>query len=145
MISKAGIDFICSYEGFNAKPYFDIVGVPTIGYGSTHYSNNKRVSIDDAPITIDAAKELVKWYITTNIQPYIKTLNLKQNEYDAVCSFIYNLGISNFNSSSLKKSIINKGSKQDITANFLKWNKAGGKVVNGLTLRRQAEVKLYFL
>lgn len=71
-------------------------------------------------------------------------LNINQNQFDALVSFVYNVGSGNFLSSTLLKRIIINSNDPDIANQFMRWNKAGGKVLLGLTRRRQAESDLYF-
>lgn len=139
-ISKQGLDFIKKWEGFRYKAYQDVVGVWTIGYGSTKIGNRK-VQPTDTISEPDAVKEmeeeLEKW-----IYPHLEDLTLNQNQFDALCSFIYNLGATNFNKSTLKKKI-QAGDYVGASYEFVKWNRAGGKVVDGLTKRRTDESKLF--
>lgn len=69
---------------------------------------------------------------------------LTQNQFDALVSFTFNLGEGSLKSSTLLKKVNANPSDTTISSEFLKWNKAGGKVIDGLTKRRQAEAKLYF-
>lgn len=138
------------FEGFSAKPYPDpATGAKpyTIGYGTTAYPNGKKVTMKDDEVTVEQARAYLQDYITKNVKPTIDNFvkqELNANQMSAIASFIYNLGATNFKSSTLLK-LINKNSKDpNIAAEFMKWNKANGKVMNGLTRRRQAESELYF-
>lgn len=144
-ISDKGVEFICNFEGFSATPYQDSVNVWTIGYGTTFYKNGKLVTKDDQSITKDQAKELLKNYISTKVDNFLNRTfgSLSQEQYDALCSFAYNLGVGALNSSSLKQSIINKENCTVIADNFKKWVKAGGKTLKGLVNRRNAEANLF--
>ena len=57
--SKKGIDFICEFEGFSAKPYKDSAGIPTIGYGFTYYPNGVKVRLTDKSISVAEGKEIM--------------------------------------------------------------------------------------
>lgn len=145
-ISDEGMDLIKGFEGFRAKPYLCSAGVPTIGYGSTYYENGDKVSLEDTAISEIAAEELFK----TTLKKYERsvtnalTVSVFQYEFDALVSLCYNIGSSNFSKSTLVK-MLNEGEAPiDVADQFLRWNKAGGKVVNGLTTRREAE-RLFFL
>jgi lysozyme len=70
--------------------------------------------------------------------------DLTQSQFDALTSFCYNLGGGNLKSSTLLKKVNLNPNDPTIKAEFLKWNKAGGKVLAGLTRRREAEATLYF-
>ena len=138
------------FEGFSAKPYPDpATGAKpyTIGYGTTAYPNGKKVTMKDDEVTVEQARAYLQDYITKNVKPTIDNFvkqELNANQMSAIASFIYNLGATNFKSSTLLK-LINKNSKDpNIAAEFMKWNKANGKVMNGLTRRRQAESEIYF-
>ena len=146
-ISQKGIDFICSYEGFSSTPYPDpgTRGEPyTIGYGTTTYPNGKKVTMQDNAITVDEGK----MYIADHISHFETWLNselpnLKQGQYDALCSFIYNTGQNAFASSTLLKDIKAGCSNELITAEFNKWVHGGGHVLPGLVKRRKAEAEIY--
>lgn len=141
---------IMDFEGFVANPYFDPAtgGEPiTIGYGTTIYSNGKKVTMKDPAISITEAMNQLQFYINRIITPVIKA-NVKQplnaNQIEALESFIYNLGPTNFKSSTLLKKININPNDPSIANEFRKWNKANSKVMAGLTRRREAEAKLYF-
>lgn len=144
-ISENCIKIVTEFEGFSSKPYLDVVKVPTIGYGTTVYSDGKKVKMTDSPISKEKALLELKHHINESCIPYIKNnvkVELNQNQIDALCSFIYNVGAGNFIKSTLLKKINNKdfiGAGDE----FLKWNKASGKVFAGLTRRRESEKKLF--
>lgn len=147
-ISDQGIDFICSFEGFSAKPYPDPAthGEPyTIGYGTTHYPNGQKVTLDDPIVTEEEAKGYVANYIAEYISDKINELlpRLTQTQFDALCSFCYNLGVGSLRTSSLLSAIKANASNEEITTDFSKWDKADGRVMAGLLKRRVAEANLY--
>ncbi len=147
-ISENGISFICSFEGFSATPYPDPAsgGKPyTIGYGTTVYPNSTPVSLSDAAVTTDQAKGFLEDHVNKNISGWLSANlpGLSQNRFDALCSFIYNLGLANFEASSLLKAIRAGADNNTITTDFEKWDEAGGKVMTGLEKRRAAEAALY--
>lgn len=138
--SQAGIDLIKKYEGCKLTAYKCPAGVWTIGYGTT-----KGVK-SGMTITKEKAEELLK----SDVAPIEKQLNalkinFRQGQFDALVSFIYNLGIGSFNSSTLKKKILAGAPDSEICAEFKKWNKAGGKVLAGLTKRREEEAITWVL
>jgi lysozyme len=146
-ISAAGLQFICDMEGFRGEPYGDAgAGVATIGYGTTAYPDGTRVTIDDAKVTKETARGYLQAHIDAHITPYLnKTFaTLRQEQFDALCSLIYNIGATAFDGSSLKKAILAGAGKEEITADFCKWNKAGGKVLPGLERRRKSEAAVFF-
>lgn len=88
-------DFLISLEGFSSSPYPDSKKIPTIGIGTTHYPNGKAVQLSDQPITKQQAIDLVKSYMDT-VQVWINhhcQWNYNQNQYNAICSFLYNIGL----------------------------------------------------
>ena len=144
-ISINGLNLIISYEGFSSKPYLDVIKVPTIGYGTTKYKNGNTVKMTDSPISKETALDELKYHVEESCIPYIQKnviVDLNQNQIDALCSFIYNVGAGNF----IKSTLLKKINQKDFTGaaeEFLKWNKAGGNVVTGLTKRRNSEKNLF--
>ena len=149
-LSQNCIDMVTASEGFVAHPYVDPSsgGEPiTIGYGSTHYCDGTKVTMADAPISEADAQATLLCYMNSHALPCIQksvTSDINQNQLDALADFVYNLGCANFQVSTLLKKVNADPSDATIANEFLKWNKAGGKVMNGLTKRRQKESDLYF-
>ena len=146
-ISKKGIEFIIVFEGVRNKPYLDVIGKCTIGYGTTIYPNGVKVSMTDKPITLDQAKE----YLNHDLQKFVEGVisligntKLNQNQFDALVSFAYNCGLGNLKTSTLLKLVKAMPTSEAIFNQFLRWNKAGGKEISGLTRRRKAEAELYY-
>jgi len=136
--SQNGIDLIKHFEGCELKAYKCPAGVWTIGYGHI-----KGVQEGDV-ITEQQADEMLVEELH-EYENYINTLvtvPLNQNQYDALVSWVYNLGSSNLNSSTLLK-VLNSGDYAGVPEQIMRWNKAGGKVLEGLTRRRQAEADLF--
>lgn len=132
------------FEGFYPKPYLCPAGVPTIGYGSTYYEDGARVTLMDAPIDRARAEALLLWAVRTVYLPQIVKLCTGVNSPDrlaALIDFTYNLGATALKNSTLRRKV-NAGEWGTVPAEFLKWNKAGGRVLRGLTIRRQAEAAL---
>jgi lysozyme len=146
-ISKKGIEFIVAFEGIRTKPYLCSGNVATIGIGTTIYPNGVKVSMNDKPITLDQAKE----YLNHDLQKFVKGVvsligntKLNQNQFDALVSFAYNCGLGNLKDSTLLKLVKVMPTSEAIFNQFLRWNKAGGKEIAGLTRRRKAEAELYY-
>lgn len=140
-----GYDLIKKYEGCELKAYLCPAKIPTIGYGNTMYENGTKVKIGDQ-ITQQRAEELllhIGKYFETEIKKLVK-VTLTDNQLGALLSFTYNLGVGNLRVSTLLKKINANPNDPAIKDEFLKWNKAGGKVLAGLTKRRQSESDLYF-
>lgn len=146
MVSKNGIDLIKKFEGYSSKSYQDSVGVWTIGYGCTMWSDGKKVK-EGQVIDLTAAEKLLQWEVeqkTKAITALLAGVPINQNQLDAVISFTYNLGVGAFTRSTLLKKIKANPADPAIRDEFMKWNKAGGVVLKGLTRRREAEANLYF-
>ena len=139
-------EFIKKKEGFRTKAYLDTNGTPTIGYGSTMWACGRKVKLGDT-ITKEQAENLLDWEITNKSSALIG-LKLNENQYTALLSLIYNIGVGAFNTSTLKKLVKVNPNNPKIKDEFLRWNKEtikGKKVVNkGLTNRREQEAELYF-
>ena len=134
------------FEGFSAKPYLCSAKVPTIGYGSTYYLNGKKVTLLDKPITELEAFEMFKAIADKFADKVSKlvTAPIDQAQFNAIVSLTYNIGPANFQKSTLLKKVNFNHNDPSIRAEFLKWNKAGGQVLKGLTIRRKAEADIYF-
>ena len=145
-LGSKGLELIKSFEGFYSKPYLDPIGIPTIGYGATYYPDKRKVTMKDKPLTEKEASDLLKEMMITyenDVKRLVKR-ELNQNQFDALVSFTYNLGAANLGKSTLLKKVNANPCDKTIKDEFLKWSKAGGKVLNGLTRRRNAEAELYF-
>lgn len=133
------------FEGFISCPYKDQVGIPTIGIGSTFYPGGKKVSMTDPCITLSKAFEYVRNFITPVEELITKELpTANQNQFDSLVSFTYNVGVGGFKNSTLLKKAKKNVNDPTIRDEFMKWKKAGGKVIPGLVKRREQEANLYF-
>ncbi len=144
-LNKAGADLIKSFEGLKLTAYKCSANKETIGYGNTFYEDGTPVKLGDK-ITkerADSLFELISDDFAKKVVPLVKS-KLNENQFGAIVSFAYNAGIGNLQSSTLLKKVNNNPSDPDIRAQFDKWNRAGGKVLAGLTRRRKAEADLYF-
>lgn len=146
-ISKKGIEELILSEGFKECPYLDSVKVPTIGVGSTFYEDGKKVTMADKCITRDRAIELAMHTLNKIFIPGVLkgvTVPLNQNQVNALTNLLYNIGVGAFISSTLLKKINSNSTKEEISKAWRMWNKAGGKVLQGLVNRREREINLYF-
>ena len=145
-LNTAGYRLICRFEGFSAKPYLCSAKVPTIGYGNCYYLNGRRVTLLDKPITELEAFEMFKAIADKFADKVSKlvTAPVDQSQLNALVSLAYNIGPANFQKSTLLRKVNFNHNDPSIRAEFLKWNKAGGQVLKGLTIRRTAEADLYF-
>jgi len=140
---KPAIELIKAFEGFRSKPYLCPAGIPTIGYGSTFYSDTHKVSLSDPPMSEPVAMLLLEKEVD-HCYRSVRRLCPKlthEGTVNALVDFVYNLGAGRLQISTLRKRINAEdwaGAKEEI----LKWNKGGGKVLKGLVLRRKAEYLL---
>lgn len=145
LVSNQCIDFIKSWEGYYATPYYDCVGVKTLGYGMT---GEEIEGIDY--VTEQQATEMLKNWINKKYAPVIKSdldskgVTLKQNEFDALVSFAYNCGTSGLLGSTLYKNVVaGVRDANTITSNFQAWSNGGGKRIEGLYRRRTKEAAMF--
>lgn len=141
--SDKGIALIKQFEGCKLTAYQDSVGVWTIGYGWTKPVDGKPIR---AGMTIkqETAERLLKTGLVSyesDVSRLVK-VGLTQGQFDALVSFTYNLGARSLSTSTILLKL-NAGDYAAAADEFLRWNKAGGKVLNGLTRRREAERALF--
>lgn len=137
--SKNGIDLIKAHEGLRLNAYLCPAGVPTIGYGHT-----KNVKLGDKITSEQAEKFLIEDLRTAENEVNKLNLNINQNQFDALVSFIFNVGVGNFRKSTLLKRMKINVNDPDIEVQFNKWIYGGGKILPGLVKRRKDEAELYF-
>ena len=134
------INLIKEFEGCKLEAYLDSVGVATIGIGST-----RGVKLGQK-ITLQQANELLikdMAFAENTVNRLVKS-KINQNQFDALVSFVFNLGEGNFGKSTLLRKINNNPNDISIRQEFNKWVNAGGKPLNGLVRRRAKESELYF-
>ena len=137
--SKQGLALIAAHEGLKLKAYLCPAGVPTIGYGHT-----KGVRMGDT-ITPDQADKFLREDLADAEKAVnAQGLKINQNQYDALVSFTFNVGVGNFGKSTLLKKVKANTDDPAIRNEFARWNKGGGKVLPGLTRRRKDDADLYF-
>lgn len=140
-ISERGIKLIKEYEGFRSVAYLCAANIWTLGYGST-----KGVKKGDVISEREASERLEK---EVN-EEYGKAVNdlvkvsLTQNQFDALVSLVYNIGVGNFKKSTVLKEL-NKKNYSAACEAIAMWNKGGGRVLAGLVRRRSAEQELFNL
>lgn len=156
-ISAKGLDLIKQFEGFRARAYKDSVGIWTIGYGTIKYLDGTEVKENDVCSELEA-----QLWLSDYVAGSVVGLNkiafktpLNQNQFDALCSFVYNLGFGALSTSTLLKkakvnpndeTIYNYDENNPVdSCEFTKWCRAGGKIVKGLLIRRIKEADLYRL
>lgn len=137
--SDKGIDLIKKYEGFRAKAYKCPSDKWTIGYG--HTLNVKSTDVID--------KAQAEYFLRQDVEFAEKevnrhNLNINQNQFDALVSFVFNLGVGNFARSTLLRKIKSNPDDPTIRKEFERWVYVGGKILTGLIKRRKEEANLYF-
>jgi lysozyme len=137
--------FCRQFEGYRAKPYLCPAGVATIGYGSTYYSNGRKVTLEDAPMDEPTARALLMTELEHNYLPGVlrncPILAADERRCNAIVDFVYNLGIGRLQTSTLKRKI-NAQDWEGAKEQLMLWTKGGGKVLPGLLKRRTAECAL---
>ena len=137
--SEKGLDLIKQFEGLRLKAYKCPAGVWTIGYGHT----GKDV-VSGMTISETRANALLKQDVRAG-EIYLNSLgiNFEQKQFDALSSWIFNLGVGNFSKSTLRKKIVAKADDKAITDEMVKWVNSGGKPLLGLKKRRVAEANMF--
>lgn len=144
-INAAGLRLIKSFEGFEPKWYRDPVGIWTIGFGHTDaagapkHATSKGLVLSDEAATEILANDLGQY--AAAVERAVR-VPLNDNQFAALVSFTYNVGAGAFAKSTLVKKL-NAGNYGAVRSELAKWNKAGGKVLKGLTRRRAAEADLF--
>jgi lysozyme len=134
------IDLIKKFEGCCLHSYRDCAGVLTIGWGQTGKEIHEGMTWTQANAD-NHLHEAASHVIDQLIHSSPTLVDEDHNCIAALADFVYNLGIGNYNSSTLKKHV-DSGEWEAAKKEMLRWNKAGGKVLAGLTRRRQAEANL---
>lgn len=151
--SKAGLDLIKEFEGFSAVPYCDAVGLPTVGYGHLIKKGEKFTSVNEEQALRMLASDvtLAEYVVDLHVAE-----NLNQHEFDALVSFVFNVGSGRtdpngkdgfvYLKSGKTSTLLNKLNMANFPAaadEILKWDRAGGKRLAGLTRRRAAERRMF--
>lgn len=139
-LNQAGIDLIKSFESCRLEAYRDIVGILTVGWGHTGADVYEGMEINQAAADAFLAKDLEKF--CDGVFELLTGDAVSSNAFSALVSFAYNCGLGNLKNSTLLKKV-NAGDLTGASAEFVKWDRAGGQVVEGLLRRRQAEAKLF--
>ena len=141
-ISQAGIDLMRRFEGCKLKPYLCPAGYWTVGYG--HVIGNGKTKPEKQLYTQEEVNELLRTDLVRFEQGVLRycPVHLTQFEFDSLVSFSFNLGLGVLQRSTLRRKILRQD-KQAAARNILKYNKAGGQVLKGLTRRREAEYRMF--
>lgn len=134
------------FEGFRSRPYLCPAGVPTIGYGATHYLDGRRVTLKDAAISQETAERLLVAQLERVYLPAVLRLcpglvGAGAPRIAAIVDFAFNLGAGRLSSSTLRRRI-NEDDWDAVPSELRKWVIGGGVVLRGLVVRREAECEL---
>lgn len=143
-VNKAGRDLIKKFEGCKLKAYKCPAGLWTISWGLTFYPDGTKVKESDV-ITQQQAEDYFNAIVddfAKKVDALIKS-NVTDNNFSALVSFAYNVGMGNFQRSTLLRKVNANPKDKTILAEFKKWTRANGEVLKGLVRRREAEAKLY--
>lgn len=136
--SQTGLELIKQFETLETNAYLCPAGIPTIGYGHTHgVSMGDKCTTQQADAWLQEDCLVAELTIGANVK-----VPLSQNQFDALVSFIFNLGSGNFAGSTLLKKL-NAGDYAGAAEEFGKWVSAGGRKLGGLVMRRAAEKALF--
>lgn len=144
-VLELSLRLIRRFEGVSLVPYLCSAGVPTIGFGSTYYEDGTKVTLKDPPISRDLAEILLRNTVSKQYFPAVVArcpLLTDPNKIAALVSWTYNLGVNALKTSTLRKKV-QEEKWEEAAKEILKWDKARGKTIRGLTVRRQAEAKLF--
>lgn len=146
-LSEAGATFIAQFEGFRGTLYNDAAGHATIGFGHLVHKgkiNGSEPAEFKAGISRERALEILKDDAAEAATAVSRSVSveLNQAQFDALVSFVFNLGAGNLAKSTLLRKL-NAGDYDAVPSELARWNKAGGRVLKGLTRRRQAEGRLF--
>lgn len=137
--SDKGLALIMKHEGFQSKAYRCPAGVWTIGYGHT-----RNVREGQTCTEAHARKWLTEDVASAEREVSFQTSGLKQCQFDALVSFVFNMGAGNFRTSTLLKKVKVNPDNPTIREEFEKWIYGGGRVLPGLVARREDEADMYF-
>jgi lysozyme len=152
-MSQHGLDLLTQWEGCELKVYNDAAGLPTIGVGHLLTKSelmSGKIAIGGAPVKYSngITQQQAETLLAQDLGPTEAAVNggvkvtLSQNQFDALTSFTFNVGVSAFTSSTLLR-LLNQGQYAQVPEQLMRWTRAGGRVVQGLVNRRQNEIKLW--
>lgn len=143
-VNARAVAIIKHYESFRGAPYICPAGYWTIGYGSIRDKHGRRVHADTEHIT-ELEGELLLLEELEKVERYVKalvTVELTENQFSALCSFVFNIGSGRFKASTLRAKL-NRGDYEGASAEFPKWRRGGGRILPGLVRRRKSERELF--
>lgn len=133
-----------SFEGVILTPYLCPAGLATIGVGATRYPSGSAVTLSDSAITREVAEFILKWQLTKKFIPGVLALCPDidtSKRLAAITDFAFNCGLGRLKTSTLRKRI-NEGAWDQVPIELKKWTIGGGRRLQGLVMRRDAEAAL---
>jgi lysozyme len=152
-MSPHGLELLEQWEGFKLTVYKDSAGLPTIGVGhllTKSELSSSKININGVSVSYEngLTTQQVTDLLGQDVKPAATAVNgnvkvaLNQNQFDALVSFTFNVGVGAFTGSTLLK-VLNQGQYDQVPTQLLRWTRAGGQVVQGLVNRRNNEIKLW--
>ncbi len=152
-MSQNGTKLLAEWEGVETEVYDDAAGLPTIGVGhllTQNERNSGKITIKGQAVDYKQglSEQEVLDLLAQDLERFEAAVSdavqvaLRQNQFDALVSFAFNVGTQAFKSSTLLKKL-NQGLYDEVPAQLRRWNKAGGKVIQGLINRREKEIGLW--
>jgi lysozyme len=152
-MSQHGLSLLEQWEGFKLQVYRDSAGLPTIGVGhllTRSELTSGKIIINGVPVKYanGLTQQQVNDLLAQDVKPAAQAVSdgvkvaLNQNQFDALVSFTFNVGVGAFQGSTLLR-LLNQGQYDQVPAQLLRWTRSGGQVVPGLLNRRQNEIKLW--
>jgi lysozyme len=144
-VSNAGIQLIKHHEGVRSKPYRCPAGLWTVGVGHLIGDGKSLPESWNKTFTNDEINGLLKSDLNRfelGVSKMLPNVRLRQCEFDCLVSFAFNLGLGTFQRSTLRQALL-RGDKEAAIESLLKYCRAGGRVLKGLQLRREAEAKMF--
>ena len=143
-MTDEGLDLIKLYEGYSSSPYLCPAQHWTIGYGAIWGMDDKRVTEDHPDINEDQADYLLRRDVKKSEMAVLRHIRvpLEDGQFNALCSFVFNLGSGALQSSTLRRKI-NRGDYIGAANEFPRWVYAGGRKLKGLVRRREHERSMF--
>ena len=143
-MTDEGLDLIKLYEGYSSSPYLCPANHWTIGYGAIWGMDDKRVTEDHPDINEDQADYLLRRDVKKSEMAVLRHIRvpLEDGQFNALCSFVFNLGSGALQSSTLRRKI-NRGDYIGAADEFPRWVYAGGRRLKGLVRRREHERSMF--
>jgi lysozyme len=144
-VSDAGVNLIKAFEGVHLEAYHDPVGFPTQGVGRL-LSRDRWADLAQWPLI---THDIATVWLNQDLDKFsggverLLPVPLNDNEHAALTSFAFNLGLGALEASTLRRMLLRGEFREEVAGQFLRWNKAGGRVMSGLTRRRRAEAELF--